>query len=193
MLIWYLVELRIFEPNSFGKLLSLIPDVPRISLISRCNQNDDMVVSPDVINIDYNGMVSFGYHQKCFLVLKVWIMESFCSKGHENELDNSLYRISREIFSTAKKLVWIKEIIQLWEAELQRVNCIPLFEAFHSFKSKNREFFSFYASNSSCKHNGAISYKHMNPFNFVSDIFFLFIFISLHGRITEETCSFSLK
>ena len=67
---------------------------------------------------------------------------------------------------------------------------ISLFEAFYSFNIKNWKSFTFYASNSSsCKHNGAIFYKHRNPFNFVSNIFF----ISLHGRITEETFTFSLK
>ena len=51
--------------------------------------------------------------------------------------------------------------------------------------------FTFYASNSSsCKHNYAVFYQHRNPFNFVLDIF---CFISLHGKITEETCTFSLK
>ena len=50
----------------------------------------------------------------------------------------------------------------------------------------NWKSFTFYVSNSSsCKHNGAIFYQHRNPFSFVSDIF---IFIFLHGRITEEIC-----
>ena len=43
-----------------------------------------------------------------------------------------------------------------------------LFEAFHSFKIKNLDSVTFHASNSfSCKHDGAIFYKHRNPFNFV--------------------------
>ena len=51
---------------------------------ARCNQNDVVTAFSDVIDIDYNEIVSFSFHQKCFLVLKVRIMESFCPKGHEN-------------------------------------------------------------------------------------------------------------
>ena len=51
---------------------------------ARCNQNDVVIEFSDVIDIDYNEIVSFGFHQKCFLVLKVRIMESFYPKGHEN-------------------------------------------------------------------------------------------------------------
>ena len=43
-----------------------------------------MTVFPDVIDIDYNAMVSFDFYQKCFMVLEVQIIESFCPKGHEN-------------------------------------------------------------------------------------------------------------
>ena len=33
---------------------------------ARCNQNDVVIVFSDVIDIDYNEIVSFGFHQKCF-------------------------------------------------------------------------------------------------------------------------------
>ena len=47
---------------------------------THCNQNDVMTVFPDVIDIDYNAMASFGFYKKCFLILKVQIMESFYPK-----------------------------------------------------------------------------------------------------------------
>ena len=47
-----------------------------------------------------------------------------------------------------------------------------------------------YASNSSCKHNGAIVYKNKNPFNFVSDICFLFLYmVELQGKLVHCLCS----
>ena len=53
----------------------------------------NVIMFSDVIEIDYNAMVSFGFHQKCFSVVKVRIMESFDPKGHENyfELRRLLY------------------------------------------------------------------------------------------------------
>ena len=54
---------------------------------AHCNQNDIVTVFSDVIDIDYNAVVSLGFHQKCFLVVKVRIMESFCPNGHENYLE----------------------------------------------------------------------------------------------------------
>ena len=51
---------------------------------ARCNQNDIVTVFSDVIDIDYNAVVSLGFHQKSFLFVKVRIMESFCLNEHEN-------------------------------------------------------------------------------------------------------------
>ena len=47
-----------------------------------------------------------------------------------------------------------------------------------------------YASNSSCKHNSAIAYKNRNPFYFVSDICFLFLYMEeLQGKLVHSLCS----
>ena len=56
----------------------------------------------------------------------------------------------------------------------------------HSVQYKKKKWL--YASNSSCKHNGAIVYKNKNPFNCFRYLFF----VSLYGRITGETCTLSL-
>ena len=101
---------------------------------ARYNENNVKTVLPDVIDIDYSAMVSFGFHQKCFLVLKVRIMEVFLPEGAWNlvqikeiielqrfELREVIYENFMESFISAKKLVRIKEIIELSEVELQRV------------------------------------------------------------------------
>ena len=62
---------------------------------------------------------------------------------------------------------------------------IFLLEAYHSFTKRTENPCTFYASIvTSCKHNGAIFYQHINHFNFVSNIFF----ITLHwGRIAKKS------
>ena len=87
----------------------LINQFPRISLLeiypnvialknkknkARCNQKDVMTVFLDVIDIEYNAMVSFGFHQKMF----------FGSRSSNN---------GEFLPERTWKLVWIKEIIEL--------------------------------------------------------------------------------
>ena len=84
-----------------------------------------MTVFSGVIDIDFKAIVSFGFHQKCFLVLKVLIMVSFCPKGYivrikdiielqKLELREVIYENLMGNFIGAKKFVRIKEIIELW-------------------------------------------------------------------------------
>ena len=63
---------------------------------------------------------------------------------------------------------------------------ISLFSAFHSFSIKNWKSFTFRVRNSSCKHNGIIFVNYRNPFNFVSDFFFIFCMVELRKKFVRS-------